>query len=190
MQHSNAGRADKLVLTLHSLLVQGTVPYQLGSLAHLQCLNLSSNQLSGSLPASLGQLQAESGVWLDHNSFTGTIPEPWCNASLTSAVHVDHNQGLFGDVPHCLEGRLGQGRGLEGTGLDLPSSSPEQQPALSSQTSSSDSTSSSSSDAAVFCNSAACGSVFFLSIIWQCSSVHFRCVYSPESYNVWFTSLL
>lgn len=145
-----------------ALLVQGTVPDQLGSLTHLQCLNLSSNQLSGGLPASLGQLQAESGVWLDHNSLSGSIPGAWCNASVTSALHVDYNPGLFGEVPYCLEGRLGQGRGLEGTGLALSSSNPAQQPAIGSQSSTGGS--SSNNDAAVLCDSATCGSVCFLSI--------------------------
>ncbi|KAL3162269.1 hypothetical protein ABBQ32_009961 [Trebouxia sp. C0010 RCD-2024] len=115
---------------------QGTVPLQLGSLTHLQILNLSSNQLSGSLPATLGQLQSEFGVWLDHNRLTGSIPEV-CNVTVTSAVHLDHNSGLFGDVPHCLRGRLGlgQGRGLEGTGLSLHSSTQDDRPVLNDQAS-------------------------------------------------------
>lgn len=117
--------------------MQGTVPPQLGSLTHLQILNLSSNQLSGNLPAALGQLQAQSGVWLNHNRFIGTIPVTWCNTTVTSALHLDHNPGLFGEVPHCLEGRLGlgQGRGLEGTGLVLHSSTQSDQPVLNDQAS-------------------------------------------------------
>ena len=158
------------IFDLYSLAhaLQGTIPVHWGSLAHLQILNLSSNQLTGSLPAALGQLQTNSGLWLDHNQFTGSIPEAWCNASVTSAVHVDHNPGLFGEVPECLQGRLDQGRGLEGTGLSPAISPISDQPAPSDQTSSS---SSSNSDNAVFCNPGTCGSVFIFPF-FQLARIH------------------
>ena len=119
-------------------------------------------------------------MWLDHNSFTGTVPEAWCIASVTSAVHVDHNPGLFGDVPYCLEGRLRQGRGLEGTGLALLSSTRSGEP---DQASAGGSTSG-SSDAAVFCNSATCGSVFFLLITFLYSIIQYSYAHGSSLYSL------
>ena len=191
---------SNLHLTRHLKTLQGTVPAQLGALTHLQLLNLSSNQLTGSLPALLGQLQADSGLWLGHNQFTGSIPLAWCNASVTSAVHVDYNEGLVGEVPLCLEGRLQQGRGLVGTGLtaaNSPGGGPGSEQVMlisgassSSFTTSSSSTSSSTSSSrqdAVLCNPAACGSVLLFSqccVLPQAPSLclallSFACTHDP-----------
>ena len=43
-------------IDLSDLGLTGTIPAELGSLTHLQSLNLNSNKLRGSIPAELGNL--------------------------------------------------------------------------------------------------------------------------------------
>ncbi|KAK3255782.1 hypothetical protein CYMTET_35056 [Cymbomonas tetramitiformis] len=53
----------------------GTVPSELGRLAHLQMLVLNGNSFTGAIPHSLGNLTELRYLWLDSNYFTGFVPE-------------------------------------------------------------------------------------------------------------------
>jgi len=109
-------------LFLQSKQLKGTLPPEIGNLAHLSYLNVSNNQLSGSLPAELGDLfnmtnlnvnfnqlsgsiPAELGnlpllyyLGLRTNQFSGTVPIELSNLSNLETLHIQFNQ-LSGPIP-------------------------------------------------------------------------------------------
>ena len=61
-------------LTLLGHRLDGTIPFELGTLAHLQTLDLSFNQLTGPIPAELGKLTRLAHLDLSWNELSGPIP--------------------------------------------------------------------------------------------------------------------
>lgn len=54
--------------------LSGTVPAELGGLAHLQALKMASSAVSGTVPAALGRLTELQQMWLFTTQLSGTIP--------------------------------------------------------------------------------------------------------------------
>ena len=125
-QHSRpTSQANMVIYPCVPLLVQGTVPDQLGSLSHLQCLNPQQQPALSGRPACISRAAAQLSRacgWTTTGSVAAFLGP---GAMHQSPLHCmwTTTPGLFGEVPYCLEGRLGQGRGLEGTGLVLSNSS-------------------------------------------------------------------
>ncbi len=84
-----AGHASLRVvaLSLVGMPLQGSLPPELGRLAHLQLLYLANNQLTGPVPPALGQLTHLEWLALADNQLTGSIP-----ASLQNVPDHDLDQ--------------------------------------------------------------------------------------------------
>ncbi len=96
------GRVTRLDLYENNL--SGTIPRQLGQLAHLTFLDLGDNQLTGGIPPELGQLTRLTYLNLFGNQLTGGIPpELGQLTNLTSLTLAA--SGLTGEIPPEL-GRL------------------------------------------------------------------------------------
>jgi Leucine-rich repeat (LRR) protein len=52
--------------------LEGNIPKELGSLTHLQELNLGHNNLTGNIPKELGSLTHLQQLFLLYNNLTGT----------------------------------------------------------------------------------------------------------------------
>ena len=107
--------------------LHGSIPSELGSLAHLKCLYLSHNQLSGEMPTQLQRLtnlqvflmrknQLSGGlidftpltklrnVWFDTNAnLTGNLSS-LASLPMLTFLQASHNGGLAGDLPAPLCG--------------------------------------------------------------------------------------
>ncbi len=90
------GRVVGLALPANNLA--GTIPPELGNLAHLEDLWLSENDLSGKIPASLGKLKELYDLRLDRNQLTGSIPSELGNLSWLKWLELQHNR-LTGKIP-------------------------------------------------------------------------------------------
>jgi Leucine-rich repeat (LRR) protein len=90
-----------LEMSLSPKLV-GPIPVSIGSLLHLQVLDLTGNQLSQELPLSLGSLSALVDFFIDDNLLTGPIPSSigflW-NHLETFAIDTN---SLCGSLPESL----------------------------------------------------------------------------------------
>ena len=92
-------------LNLYDNNLTGTLPAQLGNLAHLERLRLDGNEISGRIPHELGNLSNLSRLDLAGNSLEGSIPSEL--GALTSLDTLDlFNAGLSGAIPPSL-GNLG-----------------------------------------------------------------------------------
>ena len=60
---------------INSMELTGEIPSSLGSLSHLQKLNLAFNHLTGGIPAELGNLSNLRELLLHANSLDGEIPQ-------------------------------------------------------------------------------------------------------------------
>ena len=61
-------------LELEDNRLVGTIPPELGNLAHLELIVFSGNQLSGPIPVELGQLTNLKQLALNTNQISGNIP--------------------------------------------------------------------------------------------------------------------
>ncbi len=93
------GHVSEIELYVNNL--NGTIPFQLGSMTYLQILDLSWNQLSGTIPASLGNLTNLQYLDLDGNQLTGTIPAELGNLASLDWLDLGNNQ-LSGTIPSSL----------------------------------------------------------------------------------------
>ena len=89
------GLAELIALDLSSNYLNGNIPPELGGLMKLRSLDLSNNYLSGSIPPELDNLTTLRGLYLSGNRFTGCIP-----ISLWSIE--DEDLGSLG-LPDCEE---------------------------------------------------------------------------------------
>ncbi len=98
-------------INLPSNGLHGTLPEEIGNLAYLRELNLSSNNysygwydthyLEGAIPASIGNLSNLKSLSLNDNHFTGNIPAELGNLVNLKDLNLYNNQ-LNGNIPDAL----------------------------------------------------------------------------------------
>ena len=88
-------------LLLHGNELRGEIPLELGNLVNLTSLSLSENQLHGTIPRALGNLTNLAGLYLDSNQLHGTVPPELGNLTNLAVLWLDSNQ-LSGTVPSEL----------------------------------------------------------------------------------------
>ncbi|KAG5040315.1 hypothetical protein JHK85_012791 [Glycine max] len=93
---STENRVTSLFLPNSQLL--GSVPSDLGSIEHLQILDLSNNSLNGSLPSSLSQASELRFLNLSNNLITGEVPESITQLRNLEFLNLSDND-LAGKLP-------------------------------------------------------------------------------------------
>ena len=79
----------------------GTLPPELGDLAHLRQLSIEGNELTGRLPVELGQLTELRALFLGSNGLTGPIPATLGDLTNLRGVNLGGN-ALTGPIPATL----------------------------------------------------------------------------------------
>ena len=79
----------------------GTLPPELGDLAHLQYLSLAGNELTGPIPGALGRLTHLRGLYLAINELTGSIPAALGRLTNLRDLELGAN-ALTGPIPASL----------------------------------------------------------------------------------------
>ena len=99
----NADASDQVSLVILGYnQLSGTIPPELGQLAHLEWLSLDGNQLSGTIPAALGNRLANlKELHLGSNQLSGTIPAALGNLANLQYLFLHDNQ-LSGSIPTTL----------------------------------------------------------------------------------------
>ena len=99
------GLASLELLQLSSNRLTGKIPPKLGGLAGLELLSLGNNPLTGGIPAELGGLASLEELSLYHNQLTGEIPAELGGLASLKELWLSDNQ-LTGEIPVEL-GALG-----------------------------------------------------------------------------------
>jgi hypothetical protein len=95
------------LLSMNWNLISGSLPREIGSLGHLETLDLSCNNLSGELdPQSFSMLTNLRILKLADNYFTGEIPDCFHDMKLLKALDLSNNQ-LVGCLPRSMS-KLGK----------------------------------------------------------------------------------
>ena len=102
---------DSLSITSNDLT--GSIPAELSQLERLVLMNLSGNDLTGPIPAELGQMTGLREMILSVNDLSGSIPAELGQMSSLDLLHLSHND-LSGAIPP----ELGQLAALERLTLD------------------------------------------------------------------------
>uniref|UniRef100_A0A6V7QQH2 Protein kinase domain-containing protein n=1 Tax=Ananas comosus var. bracteatus TaxID=296719 RepID=A0A6V7QQH2_ANACO len=89
----------RLVLKNNSF--RSKIPDNIGSLDHLQVLDLSSNQLMGWIPPALFSLRSIKYLDLSQNRLTGQLPANLACSNSISFVDLSYNL-LSGSLPSCI----------------------------------------------------------------------------------------
>ena len=79
----------------------GPIPAELGNLAAIKGLSLARNWLTGPIPAALGRLGNLEELWLDSNALSGAIPTELGNLTSLRQLSLDVNV-LSGPIPPTL----------------------------------------------------------------------------------------
>ena len=85
-------------LDLSSNWLWGPLPPDIGHLASLEYLDLGDNLLSGSLPSEWSQFVRLQELRLDDNQLTGPLPSEWSQLARLEHLSLSHN-GLTGPLP-------------------------------------------------------------------------------------------
>ncbi|KAJ4794831.1 Leucine-rich receptor-like protein kinase family protein [Rhynchospora pubera] len=83
-------------------LLEGTIPWEVGSLKNLPYLDLSNNNLQGEIPLSLGDCQVLQQLKLGGNHFEGSIPESLRNLRGIEYLDLSLNN-LSGKIPEYFD---------------------------------------------------------------------------------------
>jgi Leucine-rich repeat (LRR) protein len=78
--------------------ISGTIPIQLGTLTHLELLDLRSNDLTGQIPSQLGKLKVLKTLNFGANELLGTMPDEICSLRTTALLDT-----LIADCDTCNE---------------------------------------------------------------------------------------
>jgi Leucine-rich repeat (LRR) protein len=78
--------------------ISGTIPIQLGTLTHLELLDLRSNDLIGQIPSQLGKLKVLKTLNFGANELLGTMPDEICSLRTTALLDT-----LIADCDTCNE---------------------------------------------------------------------------------------
>ena len=78
--------------------LKGTIPPELGNLANLKQLFLSTNNLTGPIPPELGNLASLTQLNLGHNQHVGHIPPELGSLANLTLLHLQSNE-LTGPIP-------------------------------------------------------------------------------------------
>ncbi|MDE2847011.1 MAG: Ig-like domain-containing protein [Gemmatimonadota bacterium] len=100
-------------LTISSIDLTGPIPAELGQLDRLVLLNLSGSSLTGPIPAELGEITGLREMYLGVNRLSGSIPAELGQLTSMDLLHLSHNE-LSGAIPP----ELGQLTALERLILD------------------------------------------------------------------------
>ena len=76
----------------------GSMPTNIGQLAHLRWLNISRNQLKGSLPDAVGELTQLEDFMVFGNQLSGGIPDPLIHRWLSGSLWIHAEASLLTDV--------------------------------------------------------------------------------------------
>ena len=90
-----SGRVNVLSLEINNLT--GSIPPELGSLAHLEFLVLHNNRLTGPIPPELGRLPNLTELELWGNELTGLIPPELARLANLRRLHLNSNN-LMGPI--------------------------------------------------------------------------------------------
>ena len=81
--------------------LSGGMPDEVGSLIHLEKLNISNNRLSGKIPSTLGQCVVLQYLDIQSNFFVGSIPHSFVNLGSIKTMDISLNN-LSGEIPEFL----------------------------------------------------------------------------------------
>ena len=85
-------------LELNNNNLTGSIPPELGALTNLRILHLNQNNLTGPLPPELGALTNLQGLYLGYNNLTGSIPPELGALTNLEILYLFHNN-LTGPLP-------------------------------------------------------------------------------------------
>ena len=85
-------------LELNNNNLTGSIPPELGALTNLRILRLNHNNLTGSIPPELGALTNLQGLYLGYNNLTGSIPPELGALTNLEILYLFHNN-LTGPLP-------------------------------------------------------------------------------------------
>ena len=94
------GRVTALKLTTSGVIAkEWTLPAEIGDLAELTDLRISSNKLTGELPESLYELEKLTDLWFQNDNLTGSLSPKLAQLKELTQLYVDRNANLTGSIP-------------------------------------------------------------------------------------------
>ena len=94
------GRVTALKLTTSGVIAQEwTLPDEIGDLAELTDLRISSNKLTGEIPESLYGLGKLEKLYLQNDNLTGSLSADIAKLTNLTELYVDRNANMTGSIP-------------------------------------------------------------------------------------------